>query len=74
MNRDNEIKQEINQAVSKGLIPVAFFNSVVKDTKCSKFKSSNLKMNRRYRQTIIPRGYSNLTVSKVYELSQLTSK
>lgn len=71
MGKECEVLDKINKLVLNGLAPVAFYNSYVKEFNNEANKELNdlKKLNKKYKQIELPRGVSDLTISKVYELS-----
>lgn len=69
MKQENTIIQKrLNEIVFEGKLPIAFFNSVVIKNKNITTKNYK-KLNKKYMQTDIPRGYNDLVISKIYEIS-----
>lgn len=67
MNTKTKIEKQINSAVTKGKLPVAFINSLVLDVENNKTETF-LRLSKKYAQLGIPKGSNELTTSKIYEL------
>ena len=64
-------KKLVDNLVFKGLLPISFANSKIikmEDVLNQNKIESELKINKRYKQKELPEGYSQVLISKIYDL------
>lgn len=68
MKLKQEIKEQINNLVFKGRLPVAFYNSEIMEFNSGISKINQKKYIPKYNQLNISRASSNKCISKIYDL------